>query len=230
MSSLNLQLIYMETIKIGIIEDNQLLALSYKMYFSEFATLEVIFNHNSFEELEYYIKNAKSKKPNIVFLDLLLPGKHGLHAIPLLLRECPEVKILVLSAHTEIEKIMQVLKMGAHGYISKAMPITDLERAIHDVQRYGTYISPDIVALLLQHTQKKMNINIYSILSKRELDIALAIVDGKSYKELALELYVSVFTINHHLKNIYRKLNVKSKSELIALLLSGKKAQYKSNK
>ena len=211
----------MGVIKIGIIENAIEIVTLFQQQISKIDELEMLFNYDSIEVLEQNYTHHQHTMPDIIFLDLLVFTPTILPAtITRLLQLYPQVKIIVMAANTHIEKVLQVFKAGANGYVSTLMLSYSFKNIIAEVLLHGSAISPDAAALLVQHTHHKINGDIYKLLSKREIEIALAVVGGKSYNELAVELFVSVCTINHHLKNMYRKLEVKSKSQLIALLLS----------
>lgn len=212
----------MEMIKIGIIEQDIDLCKTYMLHLGKSASFEIIFDFNSLEECATKGKQTNNQIPDIILIGDVIFELKALKALSVLLTEYSRSKIIVISTKTCIENILKVFNAGVHGYVSNTLQLAFLNGAIDDTLAYGTAISPDAAALILQHSTSRVNNNFYTSLTAREMEIALSIVDGKSYKELALHLFVSVYTINHHLKNIYRKLEVKSKSELISVLLNNR--------
>lgn len=211
---------------LGIIEDNLFLAKTYEFVFAKKASLQIVFNYNSFEEVVACLEHYEHEIPHVIILDLNLKDKDGTDLVPLLKKKFPEVRIIVVSASMQIEMILKAFRMGAHAYISKNMPVENLERSIDNVLKYNSDISPDVAHLLMNHRNDQIDQKIVDSLSHRELHIALAMAKGKSYKDLAGELSISIFTVNYHLKNIYRKLNIKSKSELAAMFFSKAKRVF----
>ena len=213
-------------IGLGIIEDNLLLLKTYDYFFSKNPKFDVIFRFTQYDNVTSYLEKNTREIPDIIFLDLQLGNRDGSELIPLLIKEFPHVKIIVVSANTCIKVVLNSFRMGAHAYISKDMPVVELAKTIENVLKYESDISPDIANLLINQRTEKINSDFLKVLSQRELQVAVAISQGKTYREIAMDLSITVFTVNYHLKNIYRKLNVKSKSELIALFFSKPKHAF----
>jgi DNA-binding NarL/FixJ family response regulator len=201
-------------INIGIIEDNYFQLTSYKEFLEDYPGCKVAFALKSLEEfwsLRYHEMNV-----NAVLLDIQLPGESGIQGIPRLRCIFPEAKIIILSAHEEKPYVIAALKAGAHGYIVKSSRLTDIFQGIQDAIRYGGTLCPKVAFQLISHINEDPLETIRYKLTEREYELLNLLKEGHSYKIMADRLHLSVFTINHHLKKIYQKLNVSSKSELVS--------------
>ena len=187
---------------IGLIQDDNEHNLSVTQHFRNLSEFKVLFLLRSIEELDALSK-YEHRTPHIVFMDIRLPGSSGFEAITQVLHLYPATKIVILTDHIESHLILNSFSSGAVGYISRKMPVSELEATVHDVLRFGSKISPDVAMKIVEYNRDRYS-SVLSALSKREQEIVLAIQDGRSYKELASMLFLSVYTINHHLKNIYK--------------------------
>ncbi|MBB1283626.1 response regulator transcription factor [Flavisolibacter sp. BT320] len=200
----------------AIIEDN----LQYR------TTLSIILQLNENLKLVHKLEDAETmmavfegEKPDVVLMDIDLPGKSGIQAVWELRKHWPAIKVLMLTVFEEDEKIFGAIKAGANGYLLKKDSPQKILDAIEAVHRGESAMNGMIAAKLLDYFQKqgKQESQLEdSHLTNREKSILLSLIQGKSYKEIAAELCISVETLNSHIKNIYRKLNVHSRSELAA--------------
>lgn len=207
-----------DLIKIGIIEDNNYLLDNYREFFSHYSDIQLLFAHHSLEEWEN--DETIGDEPDVIVLDLILPGKDGIEGIGLLRRAFPLVKILVISGDDRQEVVVESLRRGARGFLVKPGHLAEVYRAVVDVNREGAYLSPRAAARVITHMGSRVEDQLAKKLTKRELELVLLLKEGLTYKELAEKMFVSVYTVNHHLKKIYQKLNVESKSQLISKVLN----------
>jgi DNA-binding NarL/FixJ family response regulator len=157
---------------------------------------------------------------DVVLMDIGLPGLSGIEGIRLLKGRRPELRFLVLSVYEEDERIFQALCAGASGYLLKKTPPARLLEALDDVMAGGAAMSPDVAArvLTLFRQFQPPAAGDYS-LTPHELRLVRMLAEGHSYKTAAAELGSSVNTIAFHMRSIYRKLEVHSKSEAVAKAL-----------
>ena len=200
--------------KIGIIEDNYFQLNSYKEFLEDYPECRVVFAQRSLEEC--WDLNTQDMSIDAVLLDINLPGASGIEGIPRLRAVFPDAKIIILSAHQEKQYVLAALKAGAHGYIVKSSRLTEIYQGIQDALRYGGTLCPRICYMLICHINEDPLQNIRYKLTEREYELLNLLKEGHSYKIMADRLHLSVFTVNHHLKKIYHKLNVSSKSELVS--------------
>jgi len=200
--------------KIGIIEDNYFQLNSYKDFLEDYPECRVIFAQRSLEE--FWALSHHDMNADAILLDINLPGESGIQGIPRLRCIFPDAKIIILSAHQEKQYVLAALKAGAHGYIVKSSRLTEIYQGIQDAIRYGGTLCPRVSVMLIAHINEDPLQNIRYKLTEREYELLHLLKEGHSYKIMADRLHLSVFTVNHHLKKIYHKLNVSSKSELVS--------------
>ena len=205
-------------IRVGIIEDNNYLLENYREFFSHYNDIELFFSYQSLEDWE--ATTPQTDDPDVILLDLVLPGKDGMEGIGLLRRAFPLVKILVISGDDRQESVVDCIKLGANGFLVKPGQLAEVYRAVVDVCRDGAYLSPKAAFRVVTHIGSRVEDQLAKRLTKRELELVLLLQEGLTYKELAERMFVSVYTVNHHLKKIYQKLNVESKSQLISKVLN----------
>ncbi len=158
--------------------------------------------------------------PDVILLDIGLPGLSGLGAIKLLREKWAEVNIIMLTVFDDTEKIFQALRSGAVGYLVKNTPLMKIRDAIIETKQGGAPLSPEIARKVVHFFESPKN-KIDSPLTEKEKQIVAGMVDGKSFKMIAANLGNTLETIKSHTKNIYRKLYVNSKAEVITKSLRG---------
>lgn len=199
---------------VGIIEDNYFQLNSYKEFLEDYPECRVTFALRSLEEL--WELGHHGLNLDAILLDISLPGESGIQGIPRLRYIFPEAKIIMLSAHHEKQYVLAALKAGAHGYMVKSGRLTDIYQGIQDAIRHGGTLCPRVAFMMISHINEDPLQTIRYKLTEREYELLHLLKEGHSYKIMADRLHLSVFTINHHLKKIYHKLNVSSKSELVS--------------
>ncbi|MDP2362354.1 MAG: response regulator transcription factor [Ignavibacteria bacterium] len=171
--------------------------------------------------IEEFFSIAKNYlPPDIILLDIGLPGLSGLGAINLIKEKHPEVNIIMLTVFDDADKIFQALKSGAVGYLIKNTPLAKIKEAIIETTKGGTPLSPNIARKIVQFFEKPKS-KIKSPLTDKEKQIVAGMVDGQSFKMIAADLGNTLETIKSHAKNIYKKLHVNSKGEVISKSFRG---------
>lgn len=206
-------------IKVGLIDDNYFLLNSYKEFLQDFQDISIVFTFMSLEELTKTVRQGLHiPEPDIILLDInQQPG--GNDGIQTILDIYPRGKVIMLSADDDEKYIVQSLKSGASGFLIKNSKLMDIYSSIRDVYNSGACLSPKAARKLIDHLKGNVSEQLATRLTKREMELVNLLKEGLSYKEMAKRMFVSVYTINHHLKNIYQKLGVESKSELISKIL-----------
>ncbi len=167
------------------------------------------------------IEKIRQQVPNVVLMDITLPGKSGIEITKEIREELPEVRVLAVSMHNNTLLIKQMLMNGAYGYVSKTSGFDEMSQAILSVANRERYISEDIKELI---TVQMMNPDTQSPgaklnqLTKREMEIVDMLRDGLSSKEVAEKLKISSRTVEVHRYNIFRKLDVANVVSLIKLV------------
>lgn len=171
--------------------------------------------------VEEFFEQANNSLPiDVVLLDIGLPGLSGLGAIQLLKEKFPEAKIIMLTIFDDPERIFQALKAGAVGYLVKNTPLNKIRDAIIETNKGGSPLSPEIARKVVRFFENPKS-EIKSPLTEKEKQIVAGMVDGLSFKMIAANLGNTLETIKSHTKNIYKKLHVNSKGEVIAKSIRG---------
>ena len=195
-------------IRILIIEDDKILLQTYKKLIEAEDNLVVVNGYTSFEAAE---KNLTADDPDVILLDIQLPGINGIAAIPLIKKHLPKAHIIILTVFEFEDQIFLALANGAAGYITKDSTSQKIIDAVREVREGGGPMSMNIARMVIKSFQR----NTHSPLSKRETEILRLILDGKKRNEIAGELFIELETVKTHIKNIYSKLDVNSRSEAI---------------
>ena len=203
-------------INIAIIEDNA----QYRTAISIIMQLNENFRLiHKLENCDEMIGRFEVETPDVVLMDIDMPGTNGIQGVWEIKQHFPKVKVIMLTVFEDEDKIFGAIKAGANGYLLKKDSPHKILEAIDAVYLGESPMNGMIAAKVLdyfqqQHTKHKELDQ--SNLTDREKEILQLLIQGNSYKEIAGAIYISVETLNSHIKNIYRKLNVHSRSELSA--------------
>lgn len=156
-------------------------------------------------------------KPDLVLMDVTLPALNGIEATRLICRDMNNVRVIALSMHSEERMVMEMLKAGAKGYLLKESAFEELLEAVDAVMSGESYLSSAVSDSLNHHKVRKEaddNVNIFSILTKRERQVLQLLTEGKTTKQAALELKISPKTVETHRSNIMDKLELDNLADL----------------
>ncbi|QCK16779.1 response regulator transcription factor [Mangrovivirga cuniculi] len=195
--------------KIIIIEDQQDLRESFEVIING---SDKFFVQNTYPDAEKALKDVKKVNPDIAMVDLELPGMNGIEAIKHIKEKSPKTECVIVTVYEDSDLVFEGLKAGAVGYIIKNANYLEIISALEELVRGGSPMSSQIARMVIQN----FHINPNSPLSSRETDVLKLIAEGKSYTQISEELFISKETARSHIKNIYVKLNVNSKSEAIS--------------
>ena len=211
----------MKKIRIALFEDNRNLRES---LFALLETSEEFSCVGAFAHCERVVENIEETQPDVVLMDIELPIVNGIEAVRLIREKYPDVKILMETIFEEDEKIFQSICNGAQGYILKNTSPEEILNAIREIYEGGAPMSPIIASKVLRMFKFNLGneINNSFDLSGREKEILKCLVEGMSYKMIADTCFISADTVNGHIKNIYKKLQVHSKSEAVVKAIKGK--------
>ncbi|MFQ5602715.1 MAG: response regulator [bacterium] len=165
----------------------------------------------SFNDCETAIPAIEKNPPDVVLMDIDLPGMSGIEGVKRLKVKLPDTDFIMLTIKEDDDSIFDSICAGATGYLVKDMPPADLLQAIKDVYAGGSPMSANIARRIVTSFKK----NTQSPLTPRETEIMQKLCDGDNYKTIAESLFISGDTVRAHIKNIYRKLHVSSRAEMV---------------
>jgi DNA-binding NarL/FixJ family response regulator len=202
-------------IKITIFEDNHSLRIGlYQLINGSPGFLCV----GAFEDCSNILKNVQETKPDVVLMDIGMPGIDGIEGVRILREKYPDIKILMQTIFEDNEKIFQSILAGASGYILKNTSPARILDFIKETYEGGAPMSPSVATKVLKMVvTKPESPNVHGFkLSDREKEILSCLVKGMSYKLIADACFISIDTVRGHIRNIYEELHVHSKGEAVA--------------
>ncbi len=175
----------------------------------------------AFENCNNVIENIVQTNPDVVLMDIEMPGINGIEAVRMINEKFPSLPVMIQTVFDHDQKIFQSILAGATGYMLKKTAPSRLLEAIREIYEGGAPMTPEIALKVLQFFKQHETVKKESnyALSSKEKEILAALVDGLSYKMIADKLDISYHTVNFHIRNIYQKLHVHSVSEAVAKAL-----------
>jgi DNA-binding NarL/FixJ family response regulator len=210
------------SIRIGIVDDNQVNRTTVKEKLQRYPEVELVLEAKNGEDFLEQLKTF-TDKPQLILMDLEMPVMDGIQTIAICSPAHPDLKFIVLTVFEDSEKIFEAIKAGAHGYLLKDEKAVNIIEAINQVVEYdGMPMSPVIARKAMEmlkrssgFTAEKTPSSSEPLLSDREMDILKELATGKSYKAIGEKLFISPFTVRKHVSNIYNKLHVDSRIQVI---------------
>ncbi|CAN5703886.1 response regulator transcription factor [soil metagenome] len=200
-------------IRIVVYDDNKLRRDSLQALLSFSPGLEHV---GGFENCNNILREAEELSPDLVLMDIEMPGTDGITGIKLIKQEYPHIKIIIQTVFDDDDKVFAALQAGAEGYLLKSASVQQITGAIDDVINGGAGMSPSIALKVMRYFNKHTIQPAYS-LTVKEGEVLKLLSKGLSYKMIADEMGISYFTVNNHIKKIYEKLQVHSIGEALAL-------------
>jgi DNA-binding NarL/FixJ family response regulator len=165
------------------------------------------------------LDDIPGKKPEVVLMDINLPGMSGIECVKKLKALLPQVQVVMLTVYENTEQIFQALSSGAAGYLLKQTPPDELLEAVREVHRGGSPMTSHIARKVVQSFQKSQTNKATENLSPREQEVLDYLAKGYLYKEIADTLHISFETVHTYIRRIYEKLHVRSRTEAVAKYL-----------
>jgi len=202
-------------IRVALFDDNENLRLSLYQLINSREEYQCV---GAFQDCSNLIQNIKDTYPDIILMDIQMPGISGIEAVRILHEKYPDMKILMQTVFEDHDKIFQSILAGASGYILKNTSNARILESIKEIYDGGAPMSPSIATKVLkmiipdQSTSHHQGFN----LSEREKEILSCLVEGMSYKLIGETCFISIDTVRGHIRRIYEKLHVHSKGEAVA--------------
>jgi len=159
------------------------------------------------------LRLARALRPDVAVLDVSMPLLNGLDAAREIQKACPRTRTILLTMHAEDTYVLQALQMGIRGYVLKSQAVTDLVRAVQEVSRGATYLSPGVSAAVVEAYRTKKDAR--DPLTSREREVLQLVAEGKSTKEAASLLGISVKTAEYHRNSVMQKLGIHETASLV---------------
>lgn len=204
---------------VGITEDNKKIRDLIQRYLDMQDEMQCPVAVDSVEEMLEFLE--EHQHPDVILMDIQLPGMSGIKGMEVIKSKYPEIEIIMLTVYHDSHKIFDSLKAGASGYLLKHTSLPEIKKSIENLMKGGAPMSPQIARKVISHFNEEPTKNKDSMLTNREQDIVNGLVDGLSYKMIADRYDISIDTVRAHIRNIYKKLHVNSKAEVIAKSLRG---------
>lgn len=198
-------------VRIVLADDHVVVRQGFRMILASQPDMEIV---GEAGEGRAVIELAEKLHPDIVVMDVAMPGLNGIEATRRLMSLSPAPRVLALSMHKDAVYVREMLRAGARGYLLKDAPQQDLLAAVRALARGEGYISPGVADAVLGDYRKHVT-NPIDLLSSREREVLQMIAEGKTNKEIATALNLSVYTVDAHRGRIMEKLNLHSTPELV---------------
>lgn len=199
-------------IKVSIVEDDRVIRESLSDLLNDSDGFKCT---GSYGDCESMLKNIGASRPDVILMDIELPGMSGIEGVKKIREKFSKIEVIMLTVHEDPSLVFKALSAGASGYLDKSASEEKILDSIKEICDGGAPMSYKIAKLIVSSFQKKQE----EILTEREYDVLNQLCKGHSYKEIAHNLFISIGTVRHHIKNIYFKLHVHSKSEAVAKAL-----------
>ncbi|MFW6271402.1 MAG: response regulator [Bacillota bacterium] len=205
--------------KILIADDHPLYTEGLKNFLSdEFKITEIV------EDGKSAVDEALKKKPDVILMDIEMPGLDGIKATRIIKKKLPEVKIIILTSFGENDNVIRAIKAGASGYLLKSLDGDQLIRNLKDMEEGKNPFSPGIQNYILEEIRDKDDkTNLKQVgkkfsLTERQLEVVALLMENFTYEEIANELFIAERTVKYHMKEIKEKMGVQRKREVIKKL------------
>ena len=203
--------------RVLIVDDHAVVRAGLKLPVDAEEDLEAVGEAGSAREAVF---EARTTKPDVVLMDVMMPEQSGLKVVPQLVKEHPEATVLVLSMQDDPRYVREAFEAGASGYVLKEAADAELVAAIRDVAAGGRYVHPELGARLVAAETAERRRAEDDPLSDREREVLRLLALGHTNQEIAKELYISVRTAETHRAHIMQKLRLSSRAELVRYALS----------
>ena len=203
-------------LKIMLVDDHEVVRLGIKALLSNFPAYEVVTEASDAEEA---VTKALEYKPDVIIMDIRLPGRNGIEATKDIIEELPDTKIIMLTSFAEDDLLFDAINAGAYGYILKQIGSDDLINALDAIGRGEALLDPALTQKVFKRVReaaRKATDEAFAALSDQELRILALISEGKTNKQIAADIFLSEKTVRNYVSSILSKLSLSTRSEAAA--------------
>jgi two-component system response regulator DevR len=203
-------------LKIMLVDDHEVVRLGIKALLSNYPTYEVVAEAANADEA---ISTAEEYQPDVIIMDIRLPGRSGIEATKEIIEVLPDTKIIMLTSFAEDDLLFDAINAGAYGYILKQIGSDDLINALDAIGRGEALLDPALTQKVFRRVReasRKATDEAFATLSDQEIRILALISEGKTNKEIAADIFLSEKTVRNYVSSILSKLNLKTRSEAAA--------------
>lgn len=202
--------------KILIVDDHAVVRSGLRMLLDDQDDLEVV---GEAGDLRSAVFETRALKPDVILMDIVMPGADGIEATTAVLKEAPTAKVLVLSMQDDARYVQEAFAAGASGYVLKEAAHAELVGAVREVARGGRYVHPELGARLIAAQADERAKAVADPLSDREREVLRMLALGHTNQEIAKRLYLSVRTVETHRAHVMQKLRLENRAELVRYAL-----------
>ena len=203
-------------IRVLIVDDHPVVRSGLRRVLESVADIEVVGEAGDAKQAVF---ETRAQKPDVILMDVVMPGASGIEAIPDVLHDAPDAKVLILSMQDDPNYVRQAFAAGAAGYVLKEAADTDLVAAVREVATGGRYVHPTLGALIVAADAEERERAEQDPLSDRERDVLHLLALGHTNQEISDKLFISVRTAETHRAHIMQKLRLSTRAELVRYAL-----------
>jgi two-component system, NarL family, response regulator NreC len=204
-------------IKVVIVDDHAVVRSGLRLLLDAHEEIEVVGEAGNAKDAMF---RARALKPDVMLLDVVMPGASGIEVLPELLKESPETKVLILSMQDDPSYVREAFGAGASGYVLKEAADEEVVSAVREIAKGGRYVHPTLGARMVAAEAEERAAVEADPLSEREREVLRLLALGHTNQEIAQELYISVRTAESHRAHIMQKLRLATRAELVRYALS----------
>jgi DNA-binding NarL/FixJ family response regulator len=215
--------------RIVLVDDHELVRIGLKSLLERHPQFDVVGEAGSAREA---LEQVESLKPDVVVMDIRLPGTSGIDACEQIVNQFPETKVLMLTSYAEDEMLFSAIRAGASGYVLKQIGSEDLVKAIESVGRGEALLDPAVTQRVFQEVRravKEEEASAFSHLSQQEKHVLLLVSEGKTNREIAKNLFLGEGTVRNYVSSILSKLSVNNRAEAAAYAVEHSLREYISS-
>ena len=212
--------------RIILVDDHELVRIGLKSLLERHPQFDVVGEAGSAREA---LEQVESLKPDVVVMDIRLPGTSGIDACEQIVNQHPETKVLMLTSYAEDEMLFSAIRAGASGYVLKQIGSEDLIKAIESVGRGEALLDPAVTQRVFQEVRravKEEEASAFSHLSQQEKHVLLLVSEGKTNREIAKNLFLGECTVRNYVSSILSKLSVNNRAEAAAYAVQHSLREY----